>query len=668
MKLKSMHLEFFKGVTDKTYDFFDKTSIDGTNRLGKTTIATAWYWLMCGRNYELVSNPNVRPDNVEECLPKVTAVVDNNGKEITLCKMQKKSVSKPDADGKVKVTLTNSYEINNVPKTERDFNAYLENDGINMKLFLICSHPDVFTALKDKEMREVIFSMASAKSDLEIAQMSEETTQVAKLLESYTLDEIEAMNKATVSKASKAQNDIPNQIIGLEKAKVDIDVSEQELLVADCKRKIADLDVKIADSGKALSDLMGKKLQLDLDLSGIMQPITGDFTAKKRQIEDSLLNAKNEYETAKRSIEELEKTIVFGNEQLKKSEKQRDELTVEWRNAKKSVFAGTLNFNENDWKFDESSTVCSLCGQPLPDAKVEELKATFGQKKADTKAKAEKELADAKEKFEKSKAENIAEIEKQGKEAKARIEYIKSENEKNEVSLKKLKDGLVVLEEKVTECQRELSDYPTEVDYTVNADYLPTKAKIVAVEVEIKKLSETDDPAAEYKVQKAELEKQMDEAKEIIAQASNNVRIDEAIADLQKQKTVYEQEKTVAESILLQLKEISKRKNELLSEEINSHFSVVKWRLFDHQKNGEYKDTCIPTVDGKSFGDSTNTGREIEAKLDICDSLQKFYGMSLPVFLDKAESLDDEYMPKISCQLIALNVVKGQKELKVREM
>lgn len=668
MKLKSMHLEFFKGVNDATYNFFDKTSIDGTNRLGKTTIATAWYWLMCGRNYELVSNPNIRPDNVDECLPKVTAVVDNNGKEITLCKMQKKSVSKPDADGKVKVTLTNSYEINNVPKTERDFNAYLENDGINMKLFLICSHPDVFTALKDKEMREVIFSMASAKSDLEIAQMSEETTHVAKLLESYTLDEIEAMNKATVSKASKAQNDIPNQIIGLEKAKVDIDVSEQELLVADCKRKITELDTKIADSGKALSDLMGQHMQLKFDLSAITQPITDAHARGKRQLEDELRRVSDDCLTAKNSLADAEKTLAFSKEQLEKSEKQRDELTAKWREEKKSVFAETLNFNENDWKFDKSSTVCSLCGQPLPDAKVEELKATFEQKKADAKVKAEKDLADAKEKFEKSKAENIAEIEKQGKEAKARIEHLKEEIVKCSANIENLKQDVSSFTEKSSEIEKKLADYPAEVDYTVNADYVTLKAKIDEIETEIEKLTHADDPAEEYKAQKAELEKQMDEAKEIIAQASNNVRIDEAIADLQKQKTVYEQGKTVAESILLQLKEISKRKNELLSEEINSHFSVVKWRLFDHQKNGEYKDTCIPTVDGKSFGDSTNTGREIEAKLDICDSLQKFYDMNLPVFLDKAESLDDEYMPKISCQLISLNVVKGQKELKVREM
>ena len=44
-----------------------------------------------------------------------------DGKEITIAKMQKRKVGKPDANGISKVTLTNTYEINSVPKTERDF-------------------------------------------------------------------------------------------------------------------------------------------------------------------------------------------------------------------------------------------------------------------------------------------------------------------------------------------------------------------------------------------------------------------------------------------------------------------------------------------------------------------------------------------------------------------
>lgn len=667
MKLKTMHLEFFKGVMDKTYDFFDRTKISAENGEGKSTIADAHFWLWCNRDYELTDEPNIRPNNVEDCQPRVTEVWDMNGKEVTVCKYQKRTVSKPDADGKIKVSLSNKYEINSVSKSKRDFDAYFENEGISMKNFLACSHPEVFMGQKEKDMRPVILAMASSKTDLDIALMGKDTAELAELLKQYKLDEIEAMNKSTKANAKKRQSEIPSIIQGLEMAKVDIDTAEQELLVADCKRKIADLDAKIADSGKALSDLMGQKLQLDLDLSGIMQPITGDFTAKKRQIEDDLTNAKSEYDTAKHSIEELEKTIVFGNEQLEKLEKQRDDLTVEWRNAKKSVFTGTLNFNDADWKFDENSTVCSLCGQPLPDSKVEELKTAFEQRKADAKAKAEKEFANAKETFEKSKAENIAEINKQGNEAKARIEYLKSENEKNEASLKKLKDGLAALEEKVTECQRELSDYPTEVDYTVNADYLPTKAKIVAVEAEIKKMSEADDPAAEYKLQKSELEKQMDEAKEVIAQASINAANDEKIEALNREKKEKEQIVSNAQRILDQIDTLSRRKNELLVDEINSHFKIVKWRLFDHLKNGEYKDVCVPMIGDKSFTDSMNTGLKIRAKLDICDSIQKFYGMDLPIFLDNAESINDKNIPATDCQLIVLKVTEDE-EMKVEEM
>lgn len=663
MKLKSMHLEFFKGVTDKTYDFFDRTKVSAENGEGKSTIADAHFWLWCGRNYELVNEPNIRPNNIEECQPRVTETIEHNGREIVVCKYQK--CTKKESDGKVEYVYANRYEINSVGKSKRDFDKYFEDEGIDVGKMLACMHPEVFTRQKDKDMRPVILSMASSKSDLEIAQMNDDTKLLAGLLEKNNkLEEITAMQKATKNKARSRQDEIPSIIEGLEMAKVDVDTAEQELLVADCKRKIADLDVKIADSGKALSDLMGQKLQLDLDLSGIMQPITGNFTAKKRQIEDDLSNAKSEYDTAKRSIEELEKTIVSGNEQLKKSEKQRDELTAEWRNAKKSVFTGTLNFNENDWKFDESSTVCSLCGQPLPDAKVEELKATFEQKKADAKVKAEKDLADAKEKFEKSKAENIAEIEKQGKEAKARIEFLKEEIVKCSANIENLKQDVSSFTEKSSEVEKKLADYPAEVDYTTNADYVALKAKIDEIETEIEKLTHADDPAEEYKAQKAELEKQMDEAKKVIAQASVNAANDEKIEALNREKKEKEQVVAYAQQILDQIDTLSRRKNELLVDEINSHFKIVKWKLFDYQKNGEYKDVCVPMIGDKTFTDSMNTGLKIRAKLDICDSIQKFYGMDLPIFLDNAESINDKNIPATDCQLIVLKVTEDT-EMKV---
>ena len=169
IKLKSLHLENFKGAKDKTYQFGDLTRILGMNRRGKTTIATAWFWLLADKNYELNSNPNIRPDDVEECIPTVTAVLDIDGKEVTIAKMQKRKVGKPDVKGVSKVTLTNTYTINEVPKTERDFKAYFEDLGLSFENFLVCSHPNVFTGQKTADMRKVLFKMASEKTDYDIA-------------------------------------------------------------------------------------------------------------------------------------------------------------------------------------------------------------------------------------------------------------------------------------------------------------------------------------------------------------------------------------------------------------------------------------------------------------------------------------------------------------------
>ena len=186
---------------------------------------------------------------------------------------------------------------------------------------------------------------------------------------------------------------------------------------------------------------------------------------------------------------------------------------------------------------------------------------------------------------------------------------------------------------------------------------------------EIERLKAADDAeiVESLKIEKEDLKSQLEEINKIIAQAANNIRIDEQIADMQKKQREYEQAKADAEKILHQLKEVSKRKNELLVEEINQHFGIVSWELFDYQKNGEYKEACVPMVDGKEFGVTTNTGREIQAKLDICNSFQKFFDMYVPIILDGAESLNDEYIPAVDTQLILLTVTED-KQLKVEDV
>lgn len=678
MILKSLHIENFKGVKDNTYEFGKTTRVSGMNRRGKTTIGAAWYWLTSDKNYELVSNPNIRPDNIEDCIPTVTADVDVDGKEITLSKMQKRKVGKPDKNGVSKVTITNTYEINSVPKTERDFKAYLEELGFEFDKFLICSHPNVFTkdlSLKKKqdEMRKYLFTMASGKTDLEIAQMDKETADVAKLLESYKFEEIEAMNNASKKKAVEQLDAIPNQIIGLEKAKVDVDVAEQELAKADLERRIAECDKKIAGADHSLDELRDKEMRLQLDISGITQTMNRELSNRRYEIDADLCGCEDELKHLEQTISLKENQIVGNEKAITDADAERKKIGEKYNAEYAKAFdEAPYLFDESKWVFDENSTVCSLCGQKLPEDKIEQLKADFESRKEKAKADAEEKLKAKRFKFDTDKKVELNRLNTIGTEKKELITELTKKNADLNTEIDALKKQEQDAIAKKEELSKQLSEIPSEADYTQNEDYVKLKAERDKVLADIEKLESdgADKIVTDLKVEKADLQSQLDEVNKIIAQAENNVQIDDKIADMQHKQNEYGQAKADAERILYQLKEVSKRKNKLLVEEINQHFGIVRWKLFDFQKNGEYKEVCIPTVLDeeagiyKVFGDTTNTGREIEAKIDICNSFQKFFNMYVPIFLDGAESINDEYVPAVDTQLILLTVSED-KQLKV---
>ena len=643
MEIKSIHLENFKGVKDRNYSLGKYTRISGMNRLGKTTIATAWYWMMMDRDYKLHSNPNVKPDDMEECIPTITAVLDINGKEVTISKQQKIKASKPDSKGAGNVA--NTYLINAVPKTKRDFEAYLEDLGLSFDKFLVCSHPDSFMGQKKDDMRKLLFLMASEKSDYDIAVMSDETADVAKLLSDYKYEEIEAMQKASKKKAIEQVEAIPNQIIGLEKAKVDVDTSEHELAKTDLERRIAEIDEKISNSGNAVSDLMSEEMQLQMDISVIMQNMNKELSDKRRELENDKYEVRQQLANATGRINELERQIATNKTAIETAEKKRSELGAEYKAAAERTF------DESKWVFDENSTICSLCGQTLPEDKITEIKADFESRK-------EK----AKDGFMVQKNSDMEEIEAQGFKQKGIIEELTAKNTSLLEDISNLKTQEQTALEKQSELSKQLEELPAEADYSQNEEYVKLKSKHDEVKAKIESMKSSTDVADAFKQERKVLVDELEAVKAEIAKAFNNVHIDEQIVELQEKQREYEQVKADAEKILYQLSLVSRKKNELLVEEINNHFGVVKWLLFDYQKNGEYKEVCIPTVDGKRFGESTNTGREIEAKLDICNSFQKFFSMELPIFLDGAESLSKEYFPKMNCQMIYLSV-SDSKEL-----
>ena len=256
---------------------------------------------------------------------------------------------------------------------------------------------------------------------------------------------------------------------------------------------------------------------------------------------------------------------------------------------------------------------------------------------------------------------------KHGNETVAKIKAVKAEIENLNQKITDFKSEKIAANKEYSEAAQKLKALPEKPDLSDNQEYERMCLEFHSKSEAMKNADKSGNYRSSLKAEMDVLRQELSEVEKEIGKASNNIHIDEQITEMRQKQREQEQAKADSEKILYQLSLVSKKKNELLVEEINANFGIVKWILFDYQKNGEYKETCIPTVGGRRFGDSTNTGREIVAKLDICNSLQKFFGIELPVFLDNAESINDFNIPEMDCQLILMNVTEDE-ELRLEDV
>ena len=631
LRIKSMHLENFKGIRDKEFVFSGKTSeIKGKNASGKTTIANAYFWLFADKDIELNSNPNVKPIRSEECTPTVSIVIDVDGKEITLCKSQKIK-SHTEEDGTIKISSANSYSINAVPKTERDFKAYLEDLGLpTTDKLLLMSHTDVFTGMKKADMRKILFDMIGDVDDKEIASHVKGIDDLIELLNNYQLEEIEMMQKASIKKVNEKLDLIPGKIEGLELAKTDnVDVAEKELLVKSLNEQIesiqADLDKVTAEKNERIN-ISSQILKLQFDRSTELEWMNEMSQSARKEIESKINITCNKMIDCKRRINYCQDSI----KQSKASLEMNEQIIKEY----KKDYDG-----EKAKNFDETSLICPVCGQPYPESKVAEMQLNFENAK-------------------KSKMDTINRLAKNVVQKKKVIEDSLASDEKD---LAEAKEALLELEKENSQLTKDLDNFePAEIE--------PTE-KLKAIDAEIEKLTRKKDSLAATPDHDAVIEKlnidltkckdELFMANVAIGTVANNVRIDEQIEELEDQRTSLQQTKADAERVLCHIEWLTKAKNTELTEKINSRFNIVRFSLFSYLKNGSYKDDCrILALDGKEMGVATNTALEMRMKIDICQSFQKFFNVELPIFIDGAEALDSESFNQIKCdnQMIFLAV------------
>lgn len=672
IEVREIRLTDFKGQSEKKIEFGHRTVVSGKNGCGKTTLADAHMWEFCDKDYSLKSNPDIRPDDGRECLPRVDIDLVIDGKPVSVAKFQKRTESKL-KDGKPgKVALSNKYEINGVPKAERDFKADLKERGFDFENFLMLSHMEIFTDLKDADARKILFSISdgAGKSDLEIAKTVPDCAELVPLLETYKTDEIKAMNSATLKKAEEQLKAIPNQIIGMEQAKVDVDVAELELQKNALQEQISDLEKQIAQAGNE------KAGEIKAELAGLRTKLLEIDSKAKADLLEQKSSVCNKVSTL-----ELDRNV-------KTSELNRNASALEYLRAQKKDLLEKLQnartqypkIKDTEWDntalecvksetFKDAEAICPTCGQNLPTEQIEQLKSRFEQKKQE---RINQQLK-AQEEWEQDKKRKLDEVIQAGNKASADMKEAHKQEETLTSEISKLTDELEQIKTSLDAENENLEAIPKEPDFSENAEYQQILVSIKEKEQELNSLDDSEEAKKQLSEQLSGKKQELAAVNQKIGESNNNVRIDEQIGKLEASRKEYSQKKADAQMILDELKSLSMAKNTALEDAVNQYFDGVKVKLFDTQKNGEVVDACIWYVqdkDGnwKKLIGNANTALMMKGKIAIMDGLQKFYGVSYPIFVDCAAELDNSSLAgiKADAQLIFLKVAEG--DMTVTEM
>lgn len=654
IKLKSMTLENFKGCASRHIDFSDITNIYGANASGKSTIADAWNWLLFDKDSTGNTKFQVRPlnadgtqvDNVEI---KVFAELTIDGRYVSIQKLQKQKWVKP--RGRQEKELQgniNEYEINDIPKTERDFKAYIAT-LIDETIFKLVTSPVSFVTMKWQEQRKVLMKLVSEITDADVIAANPELIDLSDKLENFTIEELTAKAKKALSEFKKRQVELPARIDEVKKSIVDIDTAELELQANSLKEQIAAEEKKLEDTEAIIREWDKQTngvLEKKMEINEYVRKVNADLVRLKNNLNTEIADLEQKINDAKRTFTRAESRKTQHQDALHEANERRELVLADWKaeNAKA--------FNESEWAFDESSLTCPMCGQELPEADKEKRRAEFETKKAE-----------AREKFNAGKKSKLDWINKLGESAQTQIKAASAGINEESEKMTEAKLEIGKLNSLLASVQEKLASSAESVDLSGDEVYQKLKSELASMETAHASQTNVSEIRNSINASISDKRNELLEVQSQIASADNSKaegRVEELTAELKATG----QKIADCEKELFELDAFVKTKMELLSTKINSKFSVVNWKLFNLQVNGGIAETCECTVNGVPYSNVNSAGK-MQAGLDIIKTLSGIYDVSVPIWLDNRESVTD--IPEMDAQIINLIVSPADKELRIEE-
>lgn len=627
MKIKEMKLNNFRGIKELAISFDGKNAaIFGANGTGKTTVANAFCWLLTGKS--VTGEKNFSPKTVgmkkAEHSAEAVFVSDDGANTISLKKVFKEKWKKPRGQEAVLAGHETILYVDGLKVKDAEYQEAIEKllPGIdNIEALTIAGH---FTeGLSVKERRSILFQLfnGSIENLIDLPEFMELKVS----LEGRSVEDFRKFSEAGRKQAQAWLDEAPASISLLESTKENVIESNIEAVQEELHAEEEKLHSLIAAAGSSDKETEKARLKRELD------DVEYQYSVKQREMEEAW---STQLRAEKLALSVISDEQVEKIRKIKSLEKQVAEQMEEQEKLRK-VFRDVAGK-----KWDEAQAVCPTCHRPLPADEAQQMRAEFEENSASIKA----------------------DIVKKGKQLTETIKKLEAEKADTKKEVEVLEKSIASQHEAIHMLQ---AKEPSKIPYNQTAEYAAKykeyKAKLASIEEGCK--AQPEDSREKIEALKTEIESKRD----YLAKLKGNANIELKIAEIKEQKKVMLKRLEGFEKAVYMADTFMDKRAKMAEDEINSHFSCIKFKLFEPQVNGGMKEVCeplIPNADGQMVDyKSANTAAQINANLEIMEALAKAYGVSVPIFIDGAERVSK--IRKMDCQTIALVVSAKDDVLRV---
>lgn len=643
MKLNRLSLRNFQGIRDLEITPEGRSlAIYGANGTGKTTIKSAWLWLLFGKNAAGQSDFAIKTLD-QEGEPhrgldhEVEAEISlDDGRRMTLRRSYREQWTKRRGEARKEFTgHTTDYSIDGVPVKKKDFDAQID-DICTEDRWRVLTDPEEFPErVRWEDRRKVLVDLAGDLTDADVIAEDERFAELGRMLNGRTLDDLRKIITESKAKINAKLDDLPTRIDEASRDLPEIPEGEGEESV---RARLAQLQKErdalaaeraAAQSGGGVAEKSRRLQELQGEMLAAKNRSREASDAAANAVRDKLQGARDEKAEAEAEASRLRRESREKAEEAERLESQMALLRNQFQEVSSEEFRG--------------EETCPTCGQPLPAEKVEA----------------------AKESFLSSRAERAREIQEQGGRLKERCEEILSGAEGRDSAVAAADLRVEAAESEIVRLQGELETArASAAEPEADAEQQRVAAEIRAVESEIEKLrAGTSEAVAAVDARAAEVNARISAVERLAASFELRARKLKRIEDLQAQEAGLAAEFEELERQLNLVDECEREKARLLDESVSRHFKIARFKLFKERINGGLEPCCEVTYNGVPYSTGLNHGARISVGLDIISTLQEHLDFRPPCFIDQAESFTS--LPPMDCQTFRLIVSMGDDELRI---